>query len=558
MTTHDPAAPVKNGDVFAGKYVVDRVIGSGAMGVVVVATHTQLHEQVVLKFLRHDVAQRADVVARFLREARSAVRIRNEHVARIIDIGTTESGLPYIVMEYLEGCDLRELLRVRGPLPIGDAADYVAQACLAMVEAHAAGVVHRDLKPSNLFLTRRSDGSPLVKVLDFGISKVITESSDQTDITSTHGILGSPIYISPEQAKCARMVDARADVWSLGVILHHLLTGRPPFLGDTITEVLSAILFSAPTRLTEARSDAPIELEAVILKCLSKDVEQRTPSVAKLAEALEPWTQPESRLAIARISSAPAPSLRVTASIAPAVPQSDGTARTMTGWAASGLRLRTPDVAKAVAAGVALGALFVTGSNYFAGHRPLAQSEPSSVPSAGPLAVPASLEPISRPSIPSLVRASQSLDALAPAGPVEVTGAFQSSDATGAPASFRATGEPASFGVIGASSDITVASQSSDVARASPSANVVLAPSARSSPPDAEGLRRVTRLPSKPNTVAPPSTVASRAGPNAGGSKASSSPTYGAGIDPGLLTFDLGGKPSNDPGTKPTSGQSSR
>src|SRR5258708_8391192 len=190
MVAQDAPAPFRAGDVFAGKYVVDRVLGVGAMGVVVSASHAQLGEKVALKFLRAEVAQRADLVTRFLREARSAVRIKSEHVARIFDVGTTDGGIPYIVMEYLEGLDLQQVLQAHGALSVGDAVEYVTQSCLAMAEAHATGIVHRDLKPSNLFLTHRTDGSPLVKVLDFGISKVMADATDRTDLTATNGILG--------------------------------------------------------------------------------------------------------------------------------------------------------------------------------------------------------------------------------------------------------------------------------------------------------------------------------------------------------------------------------
>jgi len=497
MTTQDPPAPVKNGDIFAGKYLVDRVIGSGAMGVVVVATHVQLHEQVVLKFLRHDVAQRSDVVARFLREARSAVRIRNEHVARMIDVDTTEGGLPYIVMEYLEGRDLQEVLRSRGTLAIGDAVDYVAQACLAMVEAHAAGVVHRDLKPSNLFLTHRSDGSSLVKVLDFGISKVVADSSDQTDITSTNGILGSPIYISPEQARSARSVDARADVWSLGVILHHLLAGRPPFIGDSITEVLSAILFSPPARLTEARPDAPPELEAVILKCLTKEIEERMPSAAKLAEALAPWSQPESRLAIARISSAPPPPLQVVGVRGSSAAHFDAAARTMTGWTANGLRLRTPALAK-VGAGGAVLALMVAVSGYLAHHRSAA----------------------TRPA-PTVT---------GPASPAAVA----------TPVGGATTAAAARLPAVATPADAWVGSEV--VASVPPVPPVGSGSSPKHAPgPAVGGLPRPAKAAgSRSSPVAPPAVV---------NRTPSAPPTSTAGIDPGTLTFDLGVKPSSGQST---------
>jgi eukaryotic-like serine/threonine-protein kinase len=368
MAMQDTPAPVQTGDIFAGKYVIERVLGAGAVGVVVAASHAQLGDKVALKFLRAEVAERTDVVARFLREARAAVRIKNEHVARILDVGTTDGGLPFIVMEYLEGCDLHKLLQTLGSLPIAEGVEYVVQACLAMVEAHATGVVHRDLKPSNLFLTQRADGSPLVKVLDFGISKIMAGESDRTDLTSTNGILGSPLYISPEQARSARSVDARADVWSLGVILHHLLAGQPPFAGDSITEVLSAILFAAPKRLRVACPDAPAELEAILLRCLEREVAQRMPSVAQLALELAPWAQAESRAAISRLAGTPPPPLWAPLSSPPTAAQADAPVRTMTGWTASGQRTKTMDVVVRVLALCAVLALLGVGSTWLVRH----------------------------------------------------------------------------------------------------------------------------------------------------------------------------------------------
>jgi serine/threonine-protein kinase len=286
----------------SAKYAVDRVLGSGATGVVLAARHIQLRERVALKVLRPEVAYLPGLRARFEREAQAAVRIKSEHIVRILDVGAMDSGLPYIVMEFLDGCDLRQLLRTRGAIPIEEAVEYVAQACIGVVEAHAAGVVHRDLKPSNLFLTHRPDGSPLVKVLDFGVSKLASEANDRTELTLLDGVLGSPKYMSPEQARSARSVDARADVWSLGVILYHLLAGRPPFSGESTTELLSAILTTEPALLTDVVPDAPAPLESILRKCLEKNVDRRVQSVAELALALVPWVRSETGALISRIA----------------------------------------------------------------------------------------------------------------------------------------------------------------------------------------------------------------------------------------------------------------
>ena len=209
---------VEQGDVLAGKYRVDRVLGVGGMGVVVAATHLQLEERVALKFMLPEAYGDPDLAARFTREARAAVKLKSEHVARVLDVGTLDTGAPYIVMEYLDGTDLADELHKKGPLPVHEAAEYVLQACDALAEAHALGIVHRDLKPANLFLTRRGDGSPLVKLLDFGISKTSAFNDAGVAMTKTAAMMGSALYMSPEQMTSPKDVDARADVWALGTI----------------------------------------------------------------------------------------------------------------------------------------------------------------------------------------------------------------------------------------------------------------------------------------------------------------------------------------------------
>ena len=177
-----------------------------------------------LKFLRPNPPPDAETVERFLREARAAVRLRSEHVCRVVDVGTADSGVPYIVMEHLEGHDLATVLKQGGALPVARAADYVLQACLALAEAHVAGMVHRDLKPENVFLITRGGDPDFVKVLDFGISKV-RPAGAEVGLTATGVALGTPSFMSPEQSQGARHVDARADVWSLGVVFS---TRHPP------------------------------------------------------------------------------------------------------------------------------------------------------------------------------------------------------------------------------------------------------------------------------------------------------------------------------------------
>jgi serine/threonine-protein kinase len=303
MSNATPQSPVREGDVLAGKYRVERVLGVGGMGVVVAALHLQLDERVALKFLLPEAMQNQEAVARFAREARAAVKIKSEHVARVVDVGTLENGAPYMVMEYLHGHDLSAVLSQRGPLPLAEAVDWLLQACEAIAEAHALGIVHRDLKPSNLFLSRRADGSAIVKVLDFGISKV-RAAGGMTDaaVTKTASVMGSPLYMSPEQMAASRDVDPRSDVWALGAVLYQLLTCNAPFVADTMPELCAKILTAPPTPILWARQDLPPALEGVVLRCLEKNREHRWPTVAHLAAALAPFGTHAARVSAERIA----------------------------------------------------------------------------------------------------------------------------------------------------------------------------------------------------------------------------------------------------------------
>jgi serine/threonine protein kinase len=297
----EPEAEV--GQLIAGKYRMEHVLGRGGMGVVVAALHEQLNQRVALKFLTDDAYQQPEAVARFVREARAAVQIQSEHVARVMDVGTLDSGAPYMVMEYLRGMDLKEVSTRRGALPISEAVDFVLQACDAVAEAHSLGIVHRDLKPSNLFLTERPDGSPMVKVLDFGISKALYAiDQSQLQMTASAAIMGSPQYMSPEQIRSSKNVDARADVWALGTILHELLTGSPAYVADTVPGLLAMIVADAPPPLSSRRPGAPADLEAIILRCLQKDRELRFANVSEFARSLERYASPETRPLIRRIA----------------------------------------------------------------------------------------------------------------------------------------------------------------------------------------------------------------------------------------------------------------
>ncbi|WP_437717808.1 protein kinase [Sorangium sp. So ce448] len=298
------SSPVTEGQILSGKYRVERILGQGGMGVVVAALHEKLHQRVAIKLLHPGAND--EMVERFVREARAAVRLKSEHVARVLDVGTLETGAPFMVMEYLEGSDLQETLRQRGPLDLEEAVSYVLEACEAIAEAHAAGIIHRDLKPANLFLTRAADGTGMVKVLDFGISKALADPSTagaepELGLTKTAMVLGSPLYMAPEQMRSARSVDARADIWSLGAILYQLLTARVPFDASSLSELILMINTESPPPPTTFRPDLPPGLEAAILRCLERDVAKRFKSVAELAGAIVDFGPPLALASLERI-----------------------------------------------------------------------------------------------------------------------------------------------------------------------------------------------------------------------------------------------------------------
>lgn len=270
------------------------------MGIVVEARHLALEERVALKFLLPNVMANPEAPERFLREARAAAKIKSEHVARVSDVGTLESGAPYMVMEFLEGSDLSRLVHEKGPLPVPDAVDYLIQGCEAIAEAHSHGIVHRDLKPANLFLTRRRDGSPLVKVLDFGISKRMGPGVE--NLTKTSAAMGSALYMSPEQMQETRAVDHRTDIYALGVALFELLTGTLPFMAETLPQLCAAILTGTPRPLRQFRPDAPEQLAAVVARAYERDRALRYQSVGELVVALAPYAPPRSYMVIERVA----------------------------------------------------------------------------------------------------------------------------------------------------------------------------------------------------------------------------------------------------------------
>lgn len=280
----------REGEVVAGHYRVGRCLGAGGMGAVVSAVHVGHGQPLALKFLHPRLLGQKENVARFVREARAALRIRSEHVVKVLDIGGTETGLPFIAMELLEGDDLAAMVE-RGAFDVTLAVDCILQAGTALAEAHRAGIIHRDVKPSNLWLSRRPDGRPLVKVLDFGISK-LADAPDGTRggiiTTDTTAVFGSPMYMSPEQVRSSKNVTAAADVWALGVVLFELLAGRPPFTGETAAAVLAAVMADEPPPLDRLRREVPTEIARLVERCLTKSVDRRV-TLDELLDGLAPF-----------------------------------------------------------------------------------------------------------------------------------------------------------------------------------------------------------------------------------------------------------------------------
>ncbi len=278
----DAPIDVRPGDVLAGKYRIERLLGQGGMGVVVAATHIQLDERVAIKFLLPAALQNPEAVARFAREARAAVKIKSEHVARVTDVGMLDTGCPYMVMEYLHGCDLGGLVQQRGPLPPDEAVDYVLQAAEAIAEAHSIGIIHRDLKPANLFLTR--DG--VLKVLDFGVARLRDASGGNATLTGA--TLGTPAYMAPEQAfGKASELDAKADLWAVGATLFSLISGRFVHEGDGPQQVLAKLATRSARSLATVAPAVPLAVAQVVDRALAFEKRERWPSAAAMKDALQ-------------------------------------------------------------------------------------------------------------------------------------------------------------------------------------------------------------------------------------------------------------------------------
>jgi serine/threonine protein kinase len=278
------------GDVLLGKYRIENVLGHGGMGLVVAARNVDLDELFAVKLMHPEALSNREATERFVREARAAAKLKGEHVARVHDVGRLENGAPYMLMEHLVGEDLAHLVERRGALPLGEAALYVYQGCEAIAEAHGHSIVHRDLKPANLFLTHRANGTPCIKVLDFGISKKMDSPAIRSpSLTVTGQFMGSPAFMSPEQMVNVKSADTRTDIWAIGVILYELTTGALPFNAETMTELVARVLQEPVAPPSSLQPSIPAAFDSVVLTCLQKKPARRFQSIPELMAALRPF-----------------------------------------------------------------------------------------------------------------------------------------------------------------------------------------------------------------------------------------------------------------------------
>ena len=297
----DPTAPawalLRQGDTIADRYEIEGVLGQGGMGIVLEALDRVTLSRVAIKLLQPGGSAIEGGTERFLREARASSSLTGENVARVLDTGALPNGVPYMVMERLVGHDLRVELHERGKLPVTEVASLLQEACDALAEAHGRGIVHRDLKPANMFLAERPDGRRVLKVLDFGLAKIIDgmDIGPDAQLTQTGLVVGSPPYMSPEQLRSLKLADVRSDIWSLGVIAYELLSGRRPFQGEQAAGLITSIIADAPEPLRDVAPEVPEAFDALILHCLQKDPRARPQTIREVAVALTAFAPPRSR-----------------------------------------------------------------------------------------------------------------------------------------------------------------------------------------------------------------------------------------------------------------------
>jgi tetratricopeptide (TPR) repeat protein len=350
-----------SGSIIGGKYRVERVVGEGGMGVVCVGTHLALGHRVAIKVLAAGALGHEQATARFEREARVSASLAHENVVRVFDFGSTEEGSPFLVMEFLDGEDLAARLEREGPLPVREALELFAQACEGLAEAHAQGLVHRDLKPSNLFLARRATGAIVLKVIDFGIAKESALGGGHA-MTRTNDVIGSPQYMSPEQIRDAKNLDARTDIWSLGASLYEALAGVPVFEAESLTDLLVKIATAPVPSLKARRAEVPAEVEEVLARCLERDPAARFASMTELRAALHALSEgpPARRASIGETALGSAATVNATA-------EGEGGAREAQGaFAAARLGSRARRWPSLVAVAVAVA---IAGAAVLARHR---------------------------------------------------------------------------------------------------------------------------------------------------------------------------------------------
>jgi serine/threonine-protein kinase len=423
-TDTDASLPFNVGETLAGKYRIDRVLGVGGMGVVVAATHLDLDTKVAIKVMRDELLSEPSAVQRLMLEARAAARIKSEHVARVLDVSTLPSGVPYIVMEFLDGCDLSQLLTEQGALPVAQVADYLLEACEALAEAHAAQIIHRDLKPENLFVARAADGSPTIKVVDFGISKQLGPAASERALTNPSTAVGSPQYMAPEQMQ-GRPIDVRADIWALGTILYQAVTGRHAFDGKTLPEVCAKVLGQDPPSLRSIKPQLPAELEQLVQRCLKKDPAERYADVSGFAAALAPFGSPGALRSMERINRVLKGSNAVLSKIGSAPTVAVGT--TPMAGAATYASAPTPQTSNRLVLGLVVAAVVVIGAVTWALRSPSAPPVTAASPVVAPAApikatpLPAAQVVSPPPSTPSATTATPTTEGAIHGSPAVVT-----------------------------------------------------------------------------------------------------------------------------------------